>query len=333
MESAMHPLPKKFIKELKANENVDSVFLVFQKTMPTGKSGKAYLNLKLGDKTGEIEGRIWENVDQFSGKFNQADFVRIIGRTQLYQDKIQLNITQVEIIQEDQLKTEDFLPITRFDIETMYAELLALIKKEVDEPDVQRLLLAIFENPEIAKKFKKAPAAKSMHHAFIGGLLEHELGLARLAIDVCKHYPHIQKSYVIAGCLLHDIGKIDELKYDRYFEYSDEGKLIGHLVMGIELVTKTATSLPNFPERTALLVKHLIASHHGSLEFGSPKIPYTLEAIMVHYLDDMDSKLQAMKGLIDKEWETNNKWTSYHRLFERFMYKGTTWEDSKPDKK
>lgn len=321
--------PKIFVSDLQDNQAVDSVFLVLQKSLPTGKTGKKYLNLKLGDKTGEVEARAWDGVEALFEKMAACDFIRITGRTQTYQGKVQLTVNTLAPLSDSQVNIADFLPITKFDIEGMYRELLALIQKEVDEPDVRRLMLAIFENPEIAVKFKRAPAAKTMHHAFVGGLLEHELGLAKLAIDVCKHYPHIQKSYVIAGCLLHDICKIDELTYDTKFGYSDEGKFLGHLVMGIELVTKTAAALPNFPERTAMLIKHIIASHHGSLEFGSPKIPHTLEAILVHYLDDMDSKLQAMKSLIDKEWETPTSWTSYHRLFDRFMYKGTEWEDRK----
>lgn len=319
-------MSKIFISDFKENQVIDTIFLVLYKAMPVGKTGKPYLALKFGDRTGDVEAKVWDEAPKVGALFEKNDFVQVKGRIQTYQDKFQINIFEIKKIPEETISIADFLPITRFDIEEMYQELLELVRQQVEEPDVKRLLLAVFENPEIAKKYKKAPAAKSMHHAFIGGLLEHELGLARLAVDVCRHYPHIQKSYVIAGCLLHDIGKIDELAYSRSFEYTDEGKFIGHLVMGIELITKTAASLENFPERTALLLKHLVASHHGSLEFGSPKIPYTLEALMVHYLDDMDSKLQAMKTLIDKEWNTDSPWTSYHRLFDRFMYKGIEWQ-------
>lgn len=321
-----------YTTDLKDNQVVNETFLILQKGMPSGKSGKPYLSLRLGDKKGEVEARLWDNAPENFEKLGEHNFVRVEGRTQTYQDRIQINIRELHPVEASQVHIDNFLPITQFNIDEMYRDLLALIKKEVEEPDVSRLMLAIFEDPEIEKKFKRAPAAKTMHHAFIGGLLEHELGLARLAVDICKHYPHIEKSYVIAGCLLHDLCKIDELSYETRFDYTDEGKFLGHLVMGIELVGRTVAKLPNFPKRTELLVKHLIASHHGSLEFGSPKVPVTLEAILVHYLDDMDSKLQAMKGHIDKEWDTKSKWTTYHRLFDRFMYKGTKWETTSKTK-
>lgn len=315
-------LPQKiFATQLKEGQIIDTIFLALQKSMPTGKTGRAYLNLKLGDRTGEVDAKVWDRVEFLSERFNAGDFVRVQAKAQVYQDKIQLNITEIEAIAHAGIDIGDFLPVTKFNIEEMYAELITLIGTQVTDKWVQKMLLTILEDPEIARKYKKAPAAKGMHHAFIGGLLEHELGLARLAIDVCKHYPHINLSHVIAGCLLHDIGKIDELTYERGFEYSDEGKLIGHLVMGIELIGKTAANIPGFPRETELLLKHLVASHHGQLDYGSPVVPLTLEAIMVHYLDDMDSKLQAMNALIEKEAAVPSNWTTFHRLFGRTMYK------------
>ncbi len=318
---------KTFIIDLQDGQTIDHVFLLTGKAMPTGKTGKRYMNLKLSDKTGEIEGKIWENAIQYDEACQAGQVVLAKGRAQLYQGKLQLNLLSIELVPDVDVVLSDFLPSSKIDPEIMYVDMMALIKTHVSDPDVKRLLFAIFEDQEIAAKYKKSPAAKSMHHVFIGGLLEHALGLSRLAIDVCKHYPHIDLSYVIAGCLLHDAGKIDELGQDRNFEYTDDGRLLGHLIIGIEMVTRFAAKLENFPKRTEQLVKHLIASHHGRLEYGSPKLPQTLEALMVHYLDDMDSKLQAMKTLIDKEWTTSSKWTSYHRLFDRCMYKGTQWED------
>ncbi len=325
-------MQKQFINQIKADQKIDSIFLVTQKTVPAGKTGKAYLNLRLADKTGEVDAKVWDHVDTLSPLCEQGTIARFVGKSLLYQGKVQLNILEIHPIDSKEINASDFLPCSVFDPEIMYSELMSLIKTQVTEPNVKKLLLTIFENPEIARKYKKAPAAKTMHHAFIAGLLEHALGLTKLAVDVCKHYPHIEPSYVIAGCLLHDIGKIDELSYDTNFEYTMEGKLIGHLVMGIELIGKTAALIPNFPTQVELLLKHLIASHHGSLAFGSPKVPHTLEALMVHYLDDMDSKLQAMKTLIDREWDTPTAFTSYHRLFDRFMYKGTKWEEEKKSK-
>ncbi len=309
------------VEQIKERDLVESIFLVKSKTLAVGKSGKPYLGLVLMDSSGEIEGRVWEEAEEVSRLFDQDDFIKLRGRVVSYQGSLQIAISQIKKYDEGEVDLKDFQPVTEKDSERMFQE-LKKITEQVQDQHLKKLLNLILEDEKIAKLFKNAPAAKSMHHAYLGGLLEHTLSVARLIRLASEHYQNINQDLLLAGGILHDIGKIYELTYDRAFNYSDEGKLLGHIVIGVELIEEKIKNIPDFPTELAMLLKHMILSHHGQYEFGSPKRPKIVEAIILYYLEDMDSKVSSVQSLIKKEKETGSKWTSYHRLYDRFIYKG-----------
>ncbi|MBL7686252.1 MAG: HD domain-containing protein [Deltaproteobacteria bacterium] len=314
---------KTFLKDLKENENFDTLFLVTQKNLMMSKANKPYLSLKLMDKSGEGEGKVWDNVDFIESQFEKNDFIRVVGRAVLFQDKLQLNVVKVERLNPDLVDVSDFLPTSKRDIDEMVKTLFEFIQQEVKNTWIQKFLKSIFEDREIIKLFKRSPAAKTNHHAWIGGLLEHVVHLCELGRDVLKHYPQVNADLVYTGLMLHDIGKIYEMTSDRFFEYTDDGQLIGHLIQGVEMVYEKIRLIPQFPPKLKTHIVHLILSHHGKLEYGSPKLPMTLEAIMVHYLDDLDSKIQGVLDLSEKENRPDSNWVSFNRLFGRPMYQAT----------
>ncbi|MFH2011937.1 MAG: HD domain-containing protein [Pseudomonadota bacterium] len=318
---------KIFIEDIRENNKIDSIFLVKGKNLGTSKNGKPYLNLKLGDKTGEIEARVWENATTLSTLFEKDDFIKVKSRVTRYQNDLQLVIFDLERCPKEEIFIDDFLPRTNKNIEMMFGELVG-IYKEVKNIYLKELLETFFEDEEFTKMFKIAPAAKGLHHVYIGGLLEHTLTVGKLILDVAKHYKGINADLLLTGGILHDIGKIYELSYEGSFDYTDEGRLLGHITIGVEMIEDKIVGIPDFPSELAMLLKHLILSHHGYYEYGSPKRPKTQEAIILYYLDDMDSKVRGFQEFIEKEKDNNSKWTGYHRFFERFIYKDTNVQDT-----
>ena len=317
-------MKKVLINEIKEHEKVESSFLVTKKDLARSKAGKPYLNLTLSDNTGEMEARVWEGAEEISGRFSKDDIVLVKGHAVSYRDKVQLNVSLVRRLAGDEYSLSDYLPASAYDPLEMMAELETFVE-EVPGKHIKALLKSILTDPELRDRFMKAPAAKSMHHPYLGGLLEHVLSLVRLSRPVVANYEGINLSLVTAGLILHDIGKVYELSYERSFEYTDEGRLLGHIVQGLELVQCHIKRLPDFPEPLALLLKHILISHHGILEFGSPKRPKTLEALIVSHLDDMDAKVNAVTRATEEETVEGGeapKWTRYHRLLERYLYKG-----------
>lgn len=310
-----------FVNNIKEKDRIEDIFLVAKKEMGMSKSGKPYLNIKLMDKTGEMEARVWDDAEELSKNFKRNDFVEIKGNALAYQGGLQLNISEISKVDEDTIAIRDFLPTSDREPEEMMAE-LGLIVAGIKSNSIRNLLTAFLEDEEIRNLLTLAPAAKSMHHPYLGGLLEHILSLCRLIDGVTKQYQNINKDLLLAGAILHDIGKIYELKFERTFDYSDEGRLLGHITIGIGMIDKKMEAIPKFPRELALLLKHMLLSHHGHLEFGSPKRPKTVEAVILYYLDDMDSKVQSMQSLIEKEKGVDSNWTSYHKLYERYIYKG-----------
>ncbi len=316
-------MAKLLIKDLKENENFDTTFLVNQKSLLISKTNRPYLSIKLGDASGDAEGRVWDHAEEIAALFDKNDFIRALGRPVMYQDKMQLNIVRVERLDPEKVDISDYLPVSQRNIEEMFAKLLSFIRNDIRNSWVKKFLLSIFEDSEIVKRFKRAPAAKTHHHAWIGGLLEHVLHLCELGKDVLKHYPQVNADLVYTGLMLHDIGKIYEMSYEKSFGYTDDGQLVGHLIQGVEMVYDKIRSIPQFPDKIKTHIVHLILAHHGRLEFGSPKLPMTMEAIMVHYLDDMDSKIQGVLDLAAKENNPDSDWVAFNRLFGRPMYIGT----------
>lgn len=316
-------MTKTFINELSEGMTVESVFLVNHKSLLKDKNGKPYLNVQLGDRSGFIEGRIWERALQFNQGFSKLDYVRLKGNVVTFQGHLQLNVQDIQTIPIDSISRDDFLPHTTRDIDEMYQELLGICRESFQNPQVKNLILTILEDEEMAPLFKRAPAAKSNHHAWIGGLLEHVLQLVKVGRDVLPHYPAANGDLVLAGLILHDFGKIYELSAERSLDYTDRGQLVGHLIISVEILLKKSAAQPDFPEKILHHLEHILLSHHGHLEFGSPKEPMTLEALMVHHLDNMDSKLQGFLDTLAKEREGDSHWAAPGFLFKRPLYKKT----------
>ncbi len=310
---------KTFINEIKENENVDSFFLVKEKFSGTTKTGNAYLKLKLLDRSGEIEGRIWTSVDLLAESFEKDDFIHLKGKAVSFQERLQLNITSIERVGEEAILLSDFFPQTSKDIGEMVQSLIN-ISGQVRNQHLARLLQLFWEDKPFLDRFKTAPASKRLHHNYLGGLLEHSLSLAQLVLKNACHYDGLDIDLLITGAVLHDLGKIDELSYERSFDYSDQGRLLGHIILGIERVEEKVRQLPDFPENLSILLKHLLLSHHGQYIWGSPKKPMTLEAVMLHYLDDLDAKMNGIQQFLRTEVPSGSKWSGYHTAFEQFFY-------------
>jgi len=277
------------------DQDVEGVFLVLQKDRRADRNtGKPYLSLQLGDQTGVVDARVWEGVEQLP-PFEVNDVVRVHGRTQSYRNRLQLSVRSVDPVPPGEVNAGSFLPHTAYNVEEMFTELTAMVAA-MRQFHLKALLESVLGDEEISTRFRRAPAAKTLHHACIGGLLEHVLSLARLSGRLAEHYPVINRDLLLAGVVLHDIGKIYELSYDRSFQYTTAGKLVGHISLGLELVREKIRALPDFPAELKLLVEHLILSHHGHLEFGSPVLPAFPEALLLHYLDDLDSKMESMRA-------------------------------------
>ncbi|MCF6179908.1 MAG: HD domain-containing protein [Geopsychrobacter sp.] len=308
-----------YVDQIGERDPVDTIFLVRERTQAMARNGKPYMTLKLMDRTGEIEARVWDRVDELARLFDKNDFVRISGRGNLYMGKMQLVVQQLTKVGEEDIDLADFLPVSKRPLAEMRAELDQLLASMTDGP-FKKLLYAFFDDAEFFKLYSRAPAAKGMHHVFIGGLLEHSLAVAALASDVAQRYQQVDRDLLISGALMHDIGKTAELSYERSFDYTDEGKLIGHIVMGVEMIEERSRTIVDFPRQQAMLLKHLLLSHHGQYEYGSPKRPKMLEAVILNFIDDLDSKINGIQTHIDKEPDRTGDWTGYHRLYDRYFY-------------
>jgi len=278
----------------------DGYFLVLAKQHRTTQTNKPYLSLTLADKTGQLEARIWEPGDpRIARDFDRGDLVKVRGSASRFKDTLQLKVDQLRKANTAEADKADMLPSTTYDVAALWRQLQAFVESFTD-PDLKRLLTTILEDPALAQAYREAPAAKQLHHAWLGGLLEHVVSLLTLAERVVPHYPILDRDLLLTGVILHDIGKVRELSWDLGFEYTVEGSLLGHIQIGSALAERTMDSLPDFPPKLKLLVLHLILSHHGKLEFGSPKLPMIPEALVLNFLDDLDAKMQAMQGEFDK---------------------------------
>jgi len=313
-------LKQVFVQDIQERDRVESPFLVRDKILAMAKNGKPYMTLKLMDRSGEIEGRVWDRVDEYSGRFEKDDFIFARGKASVYMGKMQLIVQELERIDEREVNLADFLPVSQRPLDEMESALRQKVAS-MDDPNLRALLESFLADDEFLRSYLRAPAAKAMHHVYLGGLLEHSLAVADLAEDISARYPGINRDLLVAGALLHDVGKVGELSYQRSFDYTDEGKLLGHIVMGVEMVEERIRQLDDFPARTGLLLKHLLLSHHGQYEYGSPKRPMTMEAVILNFIDDLDSKINGVRTHIEKEPDSAASWTAYHRLYDRYFYK------------
>ena len=278
----------------------DSFFLVLARQQRTTKQNKPYLSLTLGDKTDRIEGRVWElNDPRIAKDFDRGDIVKVRGSVSRYGEQPQVKIDQLRKALAGEADKMDMLPATTRDVSELWMQLEATVES-IGNPHLKRLLNALLADAELAKAYREAPAARQLHHAWLGGLLEHVISLLGLADRVAAHYPLLDRDLLLTGVILHDIGKVRELEWDTGFDYTVEGILLGHIQMGVELVEKTIAGLPGFPGRLRTLVVHMILSHHGKLEFGSPKLPMIPEALALSFVDDLDAKMQAVISEFEK---------------------------------
>ncbi len=326
------------VSELIDGQLVASMFLVREKEIRiSARSGKSWLELSLGDRTGAIPAKMWENFEAIAKTFECDDVVHVRGRVKLYNGSKELTLEQIVPVADREYELGDFLPHTKCDVEQLYAELRSAVAG-MKNLWLQKLVASVVEDPEIVPRLRRAPAAMTMHHAYIGGLLEHVVSLTGLARAVCEHYPELDADLLLAGVVLHDIGKTQELRYARGIDYSDAGRLLGHITLGLGIVRDKIKMAPEFPPRLAVLVEHLIVSHHGTYEFGSPALPQIPEAVVLNFIDDIDSKMAAMRRTLDQAssgapadlWTERNPSLRRELLRKHLFLEGGDWKLTPP---
>ncbi len=317
------------LSTLSPGSTVQSTFLVHSKDRKTTNAGSAYLDLILQDSTGQIRAKIWD-CDRLHLEFEVDDIVRVNAAVEEYQGLRQLKVRSLSRAPGDGLLLQDYLPHSAQDPAALMASVIERAR-QVSSPPLRALLLAVLEDPALAQKYQQAPAATSFHHAYLGGLVEHVHSLLSLADAVSDHYPSLDRNLVIAGLILHDIGKVEEMTFERGLRYTTRGKLLGHIALGVALVREKARAVPDFPPELWDRLEHIILSHHGQLDFGSPKEPAFPEALAVHYLDDLDSKLASMAAQYAAESGQEGDWTTRNRALGRELLKPAAREKHGPN--
>jgi 3'-5' exoribonuclease len=315
-----------YVKELEPNQTITTFFLVQNKEIRQNKKGEPYLSLSLSDRTGELDARMFDNVAEVMETFERDDFVRVKGLIQIFHNRPQMTIHKMQRVGDHEVEFADYFPASNRDPDEMLAELRGIVAG-IRNAHLKGLLEAMLDDPEISRRYKTAPAAKQIHHAYLGGLIEHVLSLCKLAALTASHYGIIDLDLLLAGVVLHDIGKVYELSYERGFGYTIEGQLLGHISIAMRMVSDKLARLPDFPPRLRMLLEHMILSHHGRLEFGSPKVPQFPEAMLLHYLDDLDSKMECMRVMVDKDRLVEGYFTGYSSSMERSILKKAKFLD------
>ncbi len=313
------------------NENkiIVSSFVVVSKQVKPKKTGEPYLALTLGDRTGQLEAKMWDNVEDALDAFEQEDFIKIKGLLNRYKNRFQITIHKLRRLGDSEVDFADYLPKTTKDIGELWQTLAGFIAT-FQNPYLKALVEAFMSDPDIAEAYRSAPAAKSLHHAYIGGLLDHVVSLCRSCDLMCKNYPQVNRDLLLTGAFLHDIGKIHELTYNRSFSYTTRGQLLGHMIIELEMLQRKLAQVPGFPDELKILLEHLIISHHGQYEFGSPKLPMFPEALMLHYLDDLDSKMESMRAHFERELGSDGPWSGYNPSLGRPLLNSTKFIEKKP---
>lgn len=312
------PTKEEFISDFTENEYVQTSFLAAKKELRTTKNGDPYISATLTDRTGQIEARVWDNVDAIANRFSQGDVVQVQASVSSYRDELQLKIIDLSVLPRNEVDLGDYLPASRWPRDAMFERLQKLLDRQLEDPEVRRFVTELFDLDDIVDSFKTAPAATRNHHNYVGGLLEHTLSMCRLATSIVRHYDNyypglVDGDLVLTGCLLHDLGKVVELSQDSVFDYSDDGKLVGHIVEGVEILNRVNhRSQDSFSDELIRELKHLIVSHHGHREYGSPVEPKMAEALLLHQIDMIDSQMN-MCGSIADDHESNaeNVWANH----------------------
>jgi 3'-5' exoribonuclease len=301
------------------NKAITSYFSVAFKQVRSKRENGAYLALALADKTGQLEARMWENFEKSATEFEAGDIVKVQAQVSRFADKLQLKVDKIRRATPDEFTLADFVPHTVRDIDELWAELNGFVASFTD-PHLFQLVRGFLDDPEYADRLRQAPAAKSMHHAFIGGLLEHIVSILGLCDSIASHYPGVHRDLLLTGAIFHDMGKLTELSWGTSFDYTMEGQLLGHITIGVGLIDRRIAEISGFPERLRILVQHIILSHHGQYEYGSPKLPMVREAILLNFIDDIDAKMQIMDNELRRSSESGRDpagMTEWVRAMER----------------
>jgi len=313
-------MKKVFINEMKTGDSFDEFFLVIEMQLKTTRTEKLYLDMELADRTGVIRAKVWDATEQMARTYKTGTYLRAAGKVQEYRGAKQLVLDRCIPVGESDVDVSDFRKSTTKDVDGLMKEIADHVAG-IKDPHLKKLLEKVFGDDALVEKFKAAPAARNYHHAFRGGLLEHTTNVARLAALLLTERPELRADLLMAGCLLHDIGKIDEMNAEAAINYTDAGLLLGHLVQGVFIIEEKLRGVKNFPEDLKTNLRHIILSHHGEYEWGSPKLPMIPEALAIHYLDNLDAKLNAVIGAIKDDPDEESNWTDYNKMFERRFFK------------
>ena len=313
-------MKERFVCDIRAGDAVSDVFLLTSKQVLTKRDGNPYLRLVLSDRTGTIPAVMWDGIGEETQDIEAGILVDITGKATAYQGQVQLTVQRIRRCDPAGIDPGGFLPQTRKDVDKMFDRLTVLIDS-VQSEWIRILLKAVFEDETFVRDFRRAPAAKHMHHAYLGGLLEHTLSVALLADRVASHYAGIDRDLLLSGALLHDIGKVFELDFQHTIDYTNEGRLLSHIVLGLRLLDQKVSDIPGVDPERLMLLRHLMVSHHGHREFGSPEEPKTIEALILNYVDEIDAKVTAVRELMHST-DPKEQWTAWHRLLERQFFMG-----------
>jgi len=310
----------RFISDFREGEAIESAYLVREKSFDLTKTGSSYVSLELVDRTGMVNAKKWDAPKSLFDSFKVDDFVAIKGKVEIYKKYPQINVDSLAKIDDSAVDMSLYVPTVDKDRGEMFEKFLSLISR-VKDPSLKRLLNNVFSNEETASRFKNAPAATDFHHPYLGGLLEHTLSCVEWANIVGQRYPDIDIDLLVCGAALHDIGKMEELSYKRSFYYTDKGRLVGHIVLGVTMVEAEINKIPDFPEELKNLILHIILSHHGEQEWGSPKRPMCIEAIALHHIDNLDAKMNGFSRFVSTYNDPHSGWTKHSKMFREFLYK------------
>ena len=324
-------MTRKFLKEYRDGESVDDVFLLADKQLRANRNADLYLLASLRDKTGMVSGLMWNVTEESVSHISTGDFVRARGKVQLYQGGLQMIVTHIDAVSANSVDPADFHPERNQDVEPMLNRVREILTG-IDNPPLRSLMECFLIDETLVQSFSQAPAGIKAHHAYQGGLLEHSLNMMEVALRIADLYPAADIGLVLAGIFLHDLGKVRELGYEASFVYTDEGQLLGHMSIAVEMLTEKIGDTEKlsgepFPPETALRLKHIILSHHGTYEFGSSRLPMTPEAVIVHYLDNLDAKVHEFTRAIDDDPNAESHWTPFFPRLNRKLFKGGTGEE------
>lgn len=321
-------MSRRFVEQLTDGENIEEVYLTTDKQVRANRNGNPYLQVELRDRSGSISGRLWNVGDALARTFEVGDFLHIKGKVQLFQGALQVILTGIERVEGPRVDLGDFLPHTDQDVTKLLERLRGFLLK-LSNPHLKALAECFLIDDDFVRGYSQAPAGVRNHHAYLGGLLEHTVTLMDGADRLLPLYPDVNRDLLLMGIFLHDAGKVRELSYAKAFAYTDEGQLVGHVVIGVEMLNEKLAKVSDltgdpFPLELALRLKHMIVSHHGTYEFGAPRLPMTPEAIALHYLDNLDAKIHSYTRDIREDRNASSAWTPYNQATQRRLFKGLT---------